>query len=100
MYIYIYIYIHICMYIYLFIYRVNPNALFPNVNTLVQDNATALEYFQKGAALGHAPSQNGLGFMCDIYIYYTDRYISILILLTRAPSQNGLGVLCDIYIYL
>ena len=27
------------------------------------DNATALEYFRKGAAKGHAPSQNGLGYM-------------------------------------
>eukprot|EP00962_Isochrysis_galbana_P009529 scaffold2657_cov97-Isochrysis_galbana.AAC.1 len=28
-----------------------------------QDNATAIEFFKKGAATGHAPSQNGLGFM-------------------------------------
>ncbi|EOD32811.1 hypothetical protein EMIHUDRAFT_112149 [Emiliania huxleyi CCMP1516] len=28
-----------------------------------QDNATALEFFRKGAAKGHAPSQNGLGYM-------------------------------------
>ena len=28
-----------------------------------QDNATALEYFRRGAARDHPPSQNGLGFM-------------------------------------
>ena len=27
------------------------------------DNATALEYFRKGAAKAHPPSQNGLGYM-------------------------------------
>ena len=30
---------------------------------VAQDNATALEYFRKGAAKGHPPSQNGLGYM-------------------------------------
>ena len=28
-----------------------------------QDNATALEYFRRGAAKDHPPSQNGLGYM-------------------------------------
>ena len=28
-----------------------------------QNNVTALEYFRRGAAKDHAPSQNGLGYM-------------------------------------
>lgn len=28
-----------------------------------QDNKTAIEFFARGAQKGHAPSENGLGFM-------------------------------------
>jgi hypothetical protein len=40
-----------------------PARCLPQGLGVEQDNATAIEFFKKGAATGHAPSQNGLGYM-------------------------------------